>query len=350
MAKKQSGQPDASHRVVLLSGPNQFLAMEHTASLREKLVAAHGDVQTMHVDGKTARMADVLDECRSLGLMQQHKLVVVDNAEELVKEANRPLMERYTQAPADGATLVLRATKWYKGKLDEMIAAVGIAVECGDVSEELAARWIPQRAQKRHNATIDDDALRALLERVGPELGRLDSELGKLAASAGVGSGQSDGAKAGEPGKTVRITLKLVDELVARSREESAWDWQSVLLTGSARASLEQLRSLLDVSREPAQVLWWACVEMTRKLQVISLGLKAGENEFGLSKSLKLWGASAGAIVAAGKRMGPAEARRAMTAAVDGDSRYKSGLGDADRGLEMLTVTLTGLIAPQTRK
>ncbi|MEK6703956.1 MAG: DNA polymerase III subunit delta [Planctomycetota bacterium] len=348
MAKKQTGQPDASHRVVLLAGPNQFLAIEHTASLREKLVAAHGDVQTMQVDGKTARMADVLDECRSLGLMQQHKLVVVDNAEELVKEANRPLVERYAQGPCEGATLVLRATKWYKGKLDEMIAAVGLIVECGEVSEELAARWIPQRAAKRHNATIDDDAQRALLERVGPELGRLDSELGKLAAAAGTAPGEGGGQGAG--GSAARITLKLVDELVARSREESAWEWQGVLLSGSVRASLERLRSLIDVSKEPPQVLWWACLELTRKLHAISLGLKAGENEFGLTKSLKMWGSSTGAIVAAGKRMGAAEARRAMAAAVDGDSRYKSGLGDADRGLEMLTVTLTSLIAPQTRK
>ncbi len=346
MGKKSAGHPDATHRVVLLAGPNQFLAVEHTSSLRDKLVAAHGEVQTMHVDGKTARVADVLDECRSMGLMQQHKLVVVDNAEEFVKEANRPLVERYVQAPCEGATLVLRATKWYKGKLDEMIAAVGMAVECGDVSEDLAARWIPARAQKRHNATIDDDALRTLLERVGPELGRLDSELGKLAAAAGSQPGEGTAT----PGQTVRITKKLVDELVARSREESAWDWQGVLLSGSARGGLEQLRSLIDVSREPPVLLWWACLELARKLHVISLAIKAGENEFGLSKSLKLWGSSAGTMVAAGKRMGAPEARRALAAAVDGDLRYKTGLGDADRGLEMLTVTLASLIAPPARR
>jgi DNA polymerase III delta subunit len=147
-AAKSSGSPGPEHRVVLLHGANTFLAAEYTTQLKDKLQAAHGALDVLHFDGKEHKLADVLDECRSFGLMQQHKMVVVDSAEELVKEDNRPLVERYAEQPTEGATLVLRATKWYKGKLDDKIAAVGIMVECGDIGEAMARTWAIRRALK----------------------------------------------------------------------------------------------------------------------------------------------------------------------------------------------------------
>ena len=318
---------------MLLHGPNHFLAAEYTAALRDKL-ESKGPVDLLHFDGKEHRVADVLDECRSTGLMMQHKLVVVDHADDLVKLENRPLVERYVQPPAADATLVLRASKWNKGKLDEMIASVGIAIECGEVSEESAARWIPARAEKRHAATIEPKAAQLLLERCGPDLGRLDSELSKLAAAA-----------MGDPSAGGVITLALVRDMVGKSREESAWDWQSVLLQGHAGASLARLRDLLDISREPAQLMWYAALDLSRKLQIAAGALKAGDNPEAVARALRLWGPSKGAILGLARAVGPAAAHRALTAAVEGDQRSKSGLGDAERNLERLTVSLSGMIA-----
>ena len=331
--------PGPEHRVVLLQGSNSFLAAEYTSALKAKLAAAHGDLDVLHFDGKEHRLADVLDECRSFGLMQQHKMVVVDSAEELVKEANRPLVERYVEQPTEGATLVLRATKWYKGKLDAMIAAVGIAVECGDIGEEKALRWAIARAGKRHGAVLEPDAADLLIERCGDDLGKIDGELGKLSALAGAAP-TSDDANAPK----VAITVAMVREVVGRSRDESAWEWQSTLIMGQTEAALDRQRFLVNVQRESPQLLWWACMDLTRKLHAAASALKAGENEASISSALKLWGPAKGVLLSKARDMGPANARRALKLAVEGDAGVKSGLGDAERSLEVVAVRLTSLL------
>ena len=49
----------------------------HFEALRGALEAEHGEVDTIQFDGQKASLADVLDELRSLALLQRHKLVVV---------------------------------------------------------------------------------------------------------------------------------------------------------------------------------------------------------------------------------------------------------------------------------
>lgn len=345
-AKPRSSQPGPEHRIVLLHGANQFLATEYLAALKAKCEKELGAVDVLHFDGLSARLADVLDECRSLGLMQQHKVVVVENAENIVKEDNRPLVERYAQSPEAGTTLVFRATKWYKGKLDDMIAACGLVVECGDVSEAVALKWAIARADKRHNATLAEDAAFLLVERCGAELGRIDSELGKLSAMA---LGES-GADPHHPDTKAVITKPMVSELVGRSREESAWEWQSTLVTGHTAAALERERYLVNILREPPQLLWWACMDLSRKLHAAANALKAGDNEFAVAKALKLWGPAKDTILAKARELGPVGARAAFKLAVEGDQRVKSGLGDAERTLEVVTVRLTSMLKPQSRR
>ena len=112
---------------VVLIGKEPFLQAEFTSQLKDLLTARHGEIESFRFDGaggnSQTSLAAVLDECRTFGLMVTHKLVIVDNADELIKEDNRPLMERYASAPCQSATLVPRCDKWNKGKLDALIKA-----------------------------------------------------------------------------------------------------------------------------------------------------------------------------------------------------------------------------------
>ena len=319
-------------RIVLLAGPNHFLAAEHTAALRDKLTEKIGEIEVVSFDGTTANVADVLDECRSFGLMQTHKLIVVDNAEQLVKGDNRPLVERYAQGPAEQATLVLRAGgKWSKGKLDGMIEAVGEIKECGEVDIGIAHAWAVKRATKRHEATLERDAADLLIERVGADLGRLDSELGKLASAAATGKGPAT------------ITRDLVVELVGKTREEEVWDLQSTLLGHGPEAALRQLGAVLGVSRQPPQLVGFAYLDLARKLHGAAVGARKNENPWKLATALKLWGPSKDAILDAGKRLNPTDTARVLADAVESDWRQKTGQADPERALEILTVRITGL-------
>ncbi|MBL8874591.1 MAG: DNA polymerase III subunit delta [Phycisphaerae bacterium] len=335
MAKKASSSGprkalDTDCRVVLLVGSDSFIAGEHTQALREKLLAKHGEMDVLTFDGQNANLAEVLDECRSFGLMQQHKMVVVDNADQFVKEDKRPLVERYAQEPSDGATLVLRATKWHKGKLDEMIEAVGKIVTCDEIEESQAVTWAMKRAEKRHAAKLDLKAAQALVERVGTELGRIDCELAKLAVAGD------------KPGV---ITTDLIARFVGRSREEEVWDIQATLVSGDSAQAVAHVRDLIQISRQPTVMIIWAMTDLARKLHGAARGIRAGVNPFALVGTLKLFGPSKDIILRTAGKIDPIAAAELFDACVKADVAQKTGLGEPERSAEILAMKFAEVCA-----
>ncbi len=326
MAKKPaaapSSKPLADCRVVVFHGKEAFLRAERTAELRAALEKRFGGVDVFTFDGNSATAADVLDECRSFGLMSGHKLVIVEDAESLVKEDVRPLFERYAESPCEGATMVLRSGNWRAGKLDKLIEQVGMIEACVPPSDADAQKWAVARAASEHKAKLEPDAARMLVMRVGGDLGKLDSEIGKLAAAAGE-----------RP-----ISAALVAEFVQPSREEAAWNIQQTLLTAGAQESLAHLRYVLDVSRHPPQLVMYAMVDLARKVHGASRALAQGAQPQAVSRALKLWGPSVEPVLSAGRRAAPDRALRLLRDCVQGDRRSKSGFGETERTLERLVV------------
>lgn len=333
MARKPSASapaaPDPSWRVVVYYGEDAFLRAENTTKLRETIEAAEGQLDVFTFDGQTAQAADVLDECRSFGLMGGRKLVIVDNAADLVKEDNRPLFERYLQSPAEGATLVLRGPVWRGGKLDPLIEQHGAVVECKTPDEPTAAAWAVKRAEKRHDATLDRDAAAFLVSLIGANLGRIDTEIAKLAA-AGAGGGTTKDRHA-------HITIDLVRELVGDSREEDIWRIQSEFLSPDPTAALTGLRQLLDVMREPTQKIQWALTDLARKVQAANAGLRQGQNPRALMGTLRLWGPAGDRVIDLARRASPEAAAALYMACVRADAASKRG-SDAERLLEVLAI------------
>lgn len=332
MAKKEAKpiKLDGQTRVAVFHGKEPFLRSEYTSKLKAALEEAHGEVDVIHFDGNTSQVADVLDECRSFGLMQQHKLVVVDEADQFVKEDSRPLIERYAQQPSDSATLVLRTQRWNKGKLDKLIEKVGSIVKCDSVSPGVAMGWAIKRCEKRHETTIDRDAAALLIEKIGADLGRVDTELAKLASGTA-------------PGKP--ITISAVVELVGTSREDEVWGIQSTLLANDPEVILGAIRDALDISRHPPVLISYACIDLARKLHGASRGLRAGHQAWDVAKALKLWGPSRDSIMAAAARINPDAAAGLLRAAVEADTAQKTGLGRPERSLEMLAVKFASVSA-----
>src|SRR5262250_408977 len=83
MAKKNSRsiELDPSMRIVVLHGKERFLIEEHSRRLAEMLEQQFGGLEQFRFDGESVQPATVLDELRSYGLMQKHKLVILENAE-----------------------------------------------------------------------------------------------------------------------------------------------------------------------------------------------------------------------------------------------------------------------------
>jgi DNA polymerase III subunit delta len=353
MAKKQtssSSSSPAAIRVALFYGPERFIQHEKTTELKDALLKAHGEVDVLSFDGESASLADVLDECRSGGLMMQHKLIVVEHADRLVKGDDdddkpaaargktrarppREILTQYVEAPSDQATLVLRADRWYPGNLDKAIAKVGVVVKCEPPDRAEAITWAIRRAKEQHAATIEPTAAELLVDHVGSELGRIDSELAKLSM-----------VNPGAP-----ITLDVVREMVGVTKEEEIWRSQSRLMTGNPSDGLARLRDLIEVSREDPVPIMFSYIDLARKLHALSRGMKEGENPNSMAGTLKLWGSGKDAMVNAAKRFPPGALARLLHDAVSADSRQKSSSTDAVRALEILTLRFASVFAPPRR-
>lgn len=339
--------------VVLTTGPERFIALDVTEQVRRSATKKHGEVATFVFDGASCSVAEVLDELRTMGLMASAKIVIVENAEQLLKEKEddgegvsggqpvtrgyagksaREMMTEYAANPERSSVLVLRAGgKWNKGKLDSAIVdGGGVIIDCQPPGPAEAERWCVSRA-KAHGTTIDAQGAKLLVESIGCELGRLDSELEKLAIAA-MAKGEQ------------QITAAVVSDMVGFSREEeSIFALQRYLMQGDPEAALRQVRQMIEVSRETPASLMVAMVDLARKVDGASRGLAARESESVVGARLRLWGSSQGAILTAGRRLKPTQTAALLAAAVDGDSRIKSGRGEPEHIVEALALRFVAL-------
>jgi DNA polymerase III delta subunit len=219
---------------------------------------------------------------------------------------------------------------WRAGKLDALIEAVGVIKECQPLPPAVAVSWVLQRCAKRVNALMERAAAELLVEKIGVDLARLDSEIRKLHAAAGNG----------QP-----ITAALVAEFVGESREEEAWKIQQTLLTGHPDAGLAHLRYLLDVSKRHSFQIAWSVTDLARKLHAASRARRNNQRPDVVASKLKLWGDSKTMVLDAAAKVDPQDALRLLEACVEAGVREKTGVGDIDRGLERLVIEFSRVIA-----
>lgn len=315
--------------MVILHGKEPFLMSRYTDDLHSALEKTHGDVDRVVFDGESVDLATVLDEVRTFDLLMRYKLVVVDNADAFLvakgsdKNTTRRAMERYAESPVSSATLLLRASTWRPGKLDKAVEKIGLVYKLQSYNENDTMRWCIARCEKEHGCSLEPEGAQLLVQRIGVSLTRLDSELGKLSARVGT---------------ETAITKNDVGEMVGLSREEQAWEIQSVLLTGNEKASMTKLGELLDVSKQPRELLMWSVVDLTRRLSAASSMLACGASSGDVRKSLKLFGDGGNRVLSVAKKRTPSHFADLFTEAVAVDARTRSGTLDGRRGLEVLAI------------
>ena len=337
MARKSAAKavpPEPGMPVVVLHGPETFLIEEYTRRLSNGLEQLHGEIEHFMFDGASCSLSTVLDELRSYGLMQSHKLVVIDNAGEFMRgSGHRPAMERYASDPMSEATLLMRSRDWRPGNFDKAVKAKGTVVKCEAPGEADALRWCSARAEKQYGVEIAQPAAQLLVERIGPVLSRLDTELGKLASSIET--------SADHPGV---ISKEAVVELVGLGREEQAWLIQEPILRGDRAETIRTVHALYDISRAPSVLMMWACIDLARKLHEAAILLEQGQPASSLGRPLQLWGAAARSVPAAAGRLGSSKTRVMFHHLLDLDRMSKTGrmpaLSDAPASREATRRTL----------
>lgn len=315
-------------------GPEDALRREAMGQLQNVAKKAHGAVDIIRFEGATCGLAEVLDELRSFGLMQQFKIVVVDDADRFVT-AHRAALERYAKKPVDHGTLVLRCNRWYKSNLDKLIQKVGQIIKCESLKRPALKTCLQKIASERHNRRLDENGADLMIDLLGTELGRLDTELAKLALLVDDGE---------------RIEIDLIRQTVGRASNDQAWAVGEALLDAiasgpaSAGQAIEKIHELVGVARQADVLVAYFLADTVRNLNLGLMMKRQGLSDRQMASRLKLWGLRQLKFSKALAKLSDASAANLLNRVVSYDARAKRGLGGSMINNECFCAALDDVI------
>jgi DNA polymerase-3 subunit delta len=364
--------------VCVLFGEEPLLKREALERIRSVVLPEEdADLSLTKFDGREVELREVLDELATVSMFGGgRRMVVVEEADEFVSE-HRPQLEDYCDKPRKASVLVLLADSWPKTtKLYKKLAQVGLQIDCNlprarfgnEADEDAVLQWLASRAERQHQARFGDGAAELLLEIVGPQLGRLDQELAKLAllaaeprASASEpvpskpeprpsGSGQRSAEK--------RITRALIEQSVGGWRAKTAWAMIDLAAGGNAAAALVELDRLLLAGEEPIALLAMMGASLRRLAAATRIVEEAQTHHrrMTLSAALKEAGVKPFAVEKAErqlKQIGRHRAKQLYRWLLEADLALKGGRssGISQRlVLEEFIVRLSAKLAPATSR
>lgn len=263
--------------VYLICGSDRPKVLRAVARLRSAVAAAGGS-EELH-DALDIDPRAVAGLCEQLGLFGGDRLILVSGVDVWKADAGG-VLARYLAAPTPGTTLALCAgpamekVHWLLKLID------GRRRLAFDMPGE---RELPNHLRKeaqRLGARIDSEALRLLIDIVGPDANALEGELDKLATYA-----------AGEP-----IDAETVEHLAFRRDGLSVFALTDAVAARQRRATFRALERAFDAGEKPHALLPMVArqVNLLRQARreldaggsAATLGRRTGVHEFRARKAM----------------------------------------------------------------
>ncbi len=224
MPSRNVSSTDRLPLVFVVCGPETFLKLQAINEITERVLGGmdRGLAVSEH-DGETAKLADVLDDLRTLPFLTERRLVVLRDADDFISEY-RDKLEQYLENPTPTGVLLMECGSFpATTRLYKRVKAIGEVIKCEPVKAREVPAWLIERSRKAYGVQIDQRAATLLGELIGAELGRLDSELQKLALYVG---------------ERKRIEAADVENLVGFHKEEKVWGIISAIAAGDQAGAL----------------------------------------------------------------------------------------------------------------
>lgn len=157
-----------------------------------------------------------------------------------ITEDHEAMLSAYFANPSPTSTVIFIADD-LNGvrKMGKLLRDKTTAVEFKPLEDAELADWARSEFRKS-GAEIDGATLNGFINRIGPNVCRLNNEISKLATTA-------------LPGKVV--TAELIDELVPNTREIDNFELTKQLVAGRRSSAINLLRQILDDGAEPLALL-----------------------------------------------------------------------------------------------
>ena len=256
--------------VVLVSGPQGFLADRAMKSLREFLRAEDPalEVSDVAADGYTR---GELASLASPSLFGEPRLVRVSAVEKCSDDFLEDALH-YLESPPEGATVILRHGGGVRGKklLDAIRAAKGVALEvvCADLKKDAEKYEFAQAEFQLAGKSIRAAALRAIVAAFSDDLAELASACQQLIADT------SD-----------EITEATVAKYYGGRVETNAFSVADAAIAGRYGEALVGLRHALDSGADPVPIVAAFASKIRTMAKVSGAGGSTGDlaRRFGLA-------------------------------------------------------------------
>ncbi|UOQ58716.1 DNA polymerase III subunit delta [Leucobacter allii] len=301
--------------VVLISGPEGFIADRASQAIRDALRTAHADLEVHDVDA-AAYTAGELFTIASPSLFAEPRLIRVD-AVERCSDAFLEDAKRYVAAPAEDTTLVLRHASGQRGKaLLDLVrggAGSGVEIPCAEVKKDQDRLAFAQAEFRRLGAQASPGALRMLVAAYSGGIGELAGACAQLVSDAGPRISEEQVTRATE-GRVETNGFKVADAATA----------------GRAADALVLLRQALSTGTDPIPLL--AAVNM--KVRAMARVYGAGGANGALAKELGMapWQVERAQREVRGWR--EEDLARTIDLAAETEWRLKGGSRDPEYALE----------------
>jgi DNA polymerase III subunit delta len=242
--------------VYVLHGDEDFLKHQVLLGLRIGLLGAEGDDFGWSVHaGDSATLAAIRNELETVPFFGPRRVVVVEAADPFVTRY-RGHLEKYVSEASAAGVLVLEVKSWPATTRLAKLVDKASTILCKAPAAYRLPEWCVRWAESHHGKTLTSDAARLLVDLVGPEMGHLDQELGKLATYVG---------------SAKRIAATDVDQLVGRSREENVFKILDAIANGESGKALASLDRLFESGENALRILGALSLQLRRVAQLARL-------------------------------------------------------------------------------
>lgn len=154
-----------------------FMAAEWLASIQASM---QGNVEIVKTDTKSQHVSEILDLLYSYSMFGSNRLIVVSQKKELDEKQQEKLFT-YIDQPTQQTTVVWQLEKIDKRKKfykDLIKKTQFVALETPKLAQMSA--WV-DRLSTKYGVSIDREAKGLLIDFIGTDVGRMNTEIGKLA-------------------------------------------------------------------------------------------------------------------------------------------------------------------------
>ncbi|MGZ5311132.1 MAG: DNA polymerase III subunit delta [Solirubrobacterales bacterium] len=266
-------------------------------------------------EGRRAPDADaLLGSLNAISLTASHRFLLADGIEGWGKRDAEAVAEALGSVPPD-TTVVLIAHGKPPAPLKKAVEKTGGEVLAYDAprERELPRQLVGQAADL--GFTLDLEAARMLVARLGPRSLRLRNELERLALWSGGG----------------RVGPEEIQETIADTSEEAIWSLADAIVAGDEAETLRVAESLVAQGEALPRIVYSLAPRLRQALRA-SRELEAGRSPKDVASGLSMHPYAAKLLVQRVRGRSPADIDRAIRAVADlevdsrGGSDYEGGV------------------------